>query len=231
MKKENVVKILIALAFVLAAGLAIAKSQAQVPSQQLLITWQAKNYAPAGYKGKVLPTAGSRITASFDLIENGKIADLSGQTIYWYLNDLLISNVPGIQTVNFLAPGSAPDVIRLKIQLPFYRDNLLSRAVQIPVVAPEVVIESPYPGGMVNGTSASLKAVPYFFSVLNPSALNFTWSVNGQTAESKENPDELVATINPDARSGSTINVGLTVQNPKNSSEAANQNLVLTFIK
>ncbi len=231
MKKEQTAKILIAFVLILASWFMGAKGHAQSSSPQFLITWQAKSYAPPEYRGRILATAGSPITASFDLIDGGKVADLTNQTIYWYLDDQLISNAPGKQTVSFLAPDTAPNILKLRIQLPSYNNNLLLKVVQIPVVTPEVVIESPYPDGTVGGSSISLKGAPYFFNVLNPLALSFSWSVNGQTAESKENPDELIASINPDARTGSTLNIGLGAQNPKNNSEAADKNLVLTFVK
>lgn len=229
--KKNKTRILIALVLIVAAWLAIAKIHAQSSSPQFFITWQAKSYAPAGYQGKILPTAGSRVTASFDLIDSGKVADLTGQTIYWYLNDELVSNTPGKQTVSFIAPDIAPGILTLRIQLPFYRNNFLIKTAQIPVLLPEAVIESPYPGGVFGVTSVNLKGIPYFFNVPNPLALSFSWSVNGQTAASEENPDELAATINPDARSGSTLNVSLNIRNLKNSAEAAGKNLTLTFAK
>ena len=87
---------------------------------QIVISWRAESYAPPAYSGKILPTAGSPITVSFDVIDGGKPANLSGQIIYWYLNSDLIENRNGVQSVTFNAPSRAPSILELRIELPAY---------------------------------------------------------------------------------------------------------------
>lgn len=187
---------------------------AQQSQPQFLFSWRADTYAPPGFNGKVLPSPGSLITVSFEVVQGGKLANLSKQTIYWYVNDSLVSNVPGKQTITFSAPNFAPDVLNVRVQLPEYAGGLLSPLIKIPLVPPEAVIESAYPGGNFMGFSATVKGLPYFFNVQSPLELSFTWNVNGETPAGAEDPTNLSVGLNPDAPIGATLSIGLTVQDP-----------------
>ena len=99
------------------------------------------------------------------------------------------------------------------------------KEISIPVVGPEVVIETPYPTGNFYGPTIKVVGVPYFFNVASPASLNFSWSVNGESPPNAENPEELNVTLNPDAPSGSTISIGLTINNPVIESESAGSNI------
>ena len=59
---------------------------------QFMVSWQAQSYAPSWYQGKIFPTKGSRINVVFELVDGGKIADLSKLKVRWYLNDKLVLN-------------------------------------------------------------------------------------------------------------------------------------------
>jgi hypothetical protein len=218
-------------ALLLVSGTPLTQGQQTKP--KFLITWQAKSYVPPQYKGKVLPGAGSQIIASVELVDGGKLVDLSRQIIYWYANDNFVGGGEGVQTTSFNAGDNAPNTLSLRVQLPGYKNQnvLLIKTIEIPIAGPEVVIESPYPDGRFTNSPVQLKGIPYFFNVASQSDLGFTWSVNGETPPNAENPADLVVNINPDAPSGSTLNVGLTVQNPVNNSESASKIIGLTFIK
>src|SRR3989338_5844802 len=86
--------------FVLAALIFANASFAQTSSPRVLLTWQAKNYVPAGYLGKALPSPSSIVTASVEIIDQGKIADLSKNNVYWYLNGSLVGSGVGKKTVS-----------------------------------------------------------------------------------------------------------------------------------
>jgi hypothetical protein len=228
------------LSYVLAFSLCLfvtgfLKGSAQQTQPQFLLTWRTESYAPPGFRGKVLPTANSLITVSFELLSGNKLLDLSGQAIYWYLNDNVVAGSQGKQTITFYAPDYAPDVLNVQIQLPKFPGGLLFQSIKIPLVSPEAVIESAYPGGNFAGLSAQVKAVPYFFNVQNPLALNFVWNVNGETPQSAEDPTTLSVNLNSDAAPGSAINIGLTVQTVQNSSDAlpvaASANTTLTYVQ
>ncbi|MDO8536931.1 MAG: hypothetical protein Q7R94_01650 [bacterium] len=226
--KNSVIVIGLALCF-LAVG--FLRGSAQTSEPQFLVTWRAQSYVPPWFGGKVLPGANSPITVSFDLVSQGKILDLTGQTIYWYANNGLLEGASGKQTATFSAPAFAPNLVNLRIQMPNYKGNFLIKEIKIPVVAPEVVIETPYPAGSFFSPSFSARGVPYFFNVASPLNLNFSWSVNGEPAQNAENPDKLDVTLNADAPSGSTIEIGLYVKNPDDEFNAASANVDLIYAK
>jgi hypothetical protein len=216
---------LAAAAFV-AIGLA-SEGRAQT-EPQIFVTWRAESYAPPAYQGKILPTAGSIITASLEVISGGRPADLSKETIYWRVNDFLVENRPGVKTISFNAPEETPDILSLEIMLPFYKDSTLLKVIQIPLVRPEAVIEAPYPGKRFSGTRLKMAGLPYFFKTNNVNSLGFSWSINGGVIIGAESPREFIVNLNPDAPVGSTLNIGLTVNNPGFAGEAASASTVLT---
>ncbi|MCL5004571.1 MAG: hypothetical protein M1170_01335, partial [Patescibacteria group bacterium] len=59
---------------------------------EFLTTWKADGFVPAWYEGKILPSRGSRVSVSFELLKNGKISDLSNVVVRWYVNDNLVKN-------------------------------------------------------------------------------------------------------------------------------------------
>jgi len=214
------------------------QSSAQQSQPKFLWSWQTNTYVPAGFEGKVLPSPGATVTVSFELVQGGKLANLQGnkllnippQTIYWYANNTLISNIPGKQTVSFTAP-SVPGTVTVKVQLPGYPGGSVFQSISVPVVPPEAVIESRYPGGSFVGTPVNVRGIPYFFNVKDPFALNFEWSVNGEIPQNAEDPTNLSIGLNPDAPSGATLNIKLTIQDPSKAVLAASANTTLTYVR
>lgn len=224
-------KILSALGLIAALGaVSVLTSSAQQSGPQFLVTWSAASYAPLGFSGKILPTANSPITASFEVINQGKPVDLSGKTIYWYANDTLIENASGKQAATFLAPANAPDTVSLRIELPNYNGFTFTE-IKIPIVSPKAVIESPYRRGNFSGASASVTGVPYFFNVKNPSSLSFFWNVNGEAAPNAENPQGLTINLNPDVPENSAINIGLTIKDHLSPLFEASNVVSLNYVK
>jgi hypothetical protein len=196
---------------------------------QFLMTWQAlDSYAPAGYAGQILPNQESEIAASLEVIGvNGKPVNLSGQTIYWYQNDTLLGGGVGDQRFTFHPFGQAPTTITLSVQLPDYPTGLLIHEINIPVVQPEAIIEAAYPGGNVAASPINVQAMPYFFAIgSSTSPLSFSWSVNGQTVTSAENPQTLQISLPQSTPAGFAVAIDLTVENSIDSVTASgNANL------
>lgn len=211
-------------------GAGIAASLAQTNIPQIWLTWAASSYAPPGYAGKILPAAGSVVSASIQLIYNGKTADLSKQTAYWYGNDVLLQGGLGLTQITLRAPQTAGSVFNLRVKI-LGTGAALAKNVQIPVMGQVAVIEAPFPKSRVSGQTISLKGIPYFFNVADPKSLNFAWSVNGQTPANLENPDELTVNLGSNVQNGSTLNIGLSIQNSGNPSEAGSKNLKLTYLR
>jgi hypothetical protein len=208
--------------------LSATTARAQSISPEFLVTWKAAGtYIPSFYQDKALPTYGSNITASLELVSGGKILNLKQQTIYWYLNDTLIGGGTGIQKVTFPPFGEPPTLLTLKVELPSYNGNFLVHAIQIPMIQPEAVIYAPYPGGDVSESPVTLKALPYFFNVSSPDNLSFSWSVNGQAGSNAENPDEAQINLPANTPAGTIFAASLTIQNPSDSTNGtASTNLI-----
>jgi hypothetical protein len=199
-------------------------------SPKFLITWQTTgSYIPSFYVGKALPTYGSKITASLELLSpQGKTINLSGQTIYWYLNDNLIGGGTGTQQVTFSPTGQAPNSLNLRVTLPSYNGVYLIHAITIPMVLPEATIDAPYPAGQFSQNPLDLQAIPFFFNIADPSNLSYAWSVNGQSGSNTENPETAQVTLPTGTQSGTAITVSLSIKNP-NDSTIATAGATLTY--
>ncbi len=190
---------------------------------QFLITWKATgSYVPPGYHGKALPTYGSSITASLEIIANGKLVDLSGQTIYWYLNntDTLLGGGVGAQSSTFPPLGTPPNITTLMVELPYYPTGFLIHTIAIPMVQPQVVVDAPYPSGQFSSNPVSATAIPYFFNITSPSGLSYAWSVNDQSGSNTENPNVAEITLPQGTAAGTSFTVAATVQNANDSTQA-----------
>ena len=185
-------------------------------SPAFLITWRAvTSSVPPSYTGKALPTDGSQISASLELISQGSLANLNKATVYWYLNDALIDGGTGKQHIVFTLPSdvASPALAELRVTIPNYGGATLLRAVEIPVVQPHLVIYAPYPNGQFSTNTATVDALPYFFNAPF-SSLVFTWSANGQSTSNNENPSEAQIVLPQGTPDGTSINVSLNAQNP-----------------
>jgi hypothetical protein len=207
----------------------IPSAHAQITSNpQFLITWKpTASSIPSNYIGKALPSLGSKVTADFELVSNGKILNISGQTIYWYLEDTLIGGGTGVQQVTFPLFGTPPGSLTLKIELPSYNGQYLIHTIDIPYVNPAVVIYAPYPNGDFSSSPLTVTALPYFFTA-SASQLSYTWAVNGQTGSNAENPQTAEVTLPQGTPSGTGITISLSVENPAGAATAATQS-TLTY--
>lgn len=203
--------------------------RASAASPQILITWKTTgSYIPSGYQGKALPTYGSNITASIEIVSDGKLVDLSGQTIYWYLNDTdtLIGGGVGAQSITFPPLGKPPNVTTLEVELPYYPSGFILHSIDIPMVQPQAVIEAPYPAGQFSINPVTLTAVPYFFSISSPTDLSYSWSVNDQPGSNTENPNVVQITLPQGTAAGTSFDVSLTIQGASESTQStASQSL------
>lgn len=177
-----------------------------------------------------MPTAGSQIAASAELIDNGKPVNLSKQNVYWYQDNNFIAGGYGSQAVVFRAPDVAGGTIDLRVEFPNYSKGAQLKTIAIPIVKPEAVIESPFPYGKFSSSPIQLLGQPYFFNADTISKLNFNWTVNGQAPSGAENPQNLNVKFNsmsPD----SALSVSLSIQNTDSryQTEGASQNINLVY--
>jgi hypothetical protein len=205
-------------------------AHAQTESQ-FLASWQAKTYAPSWYQGKIFPLKDSAIEVSFELIENGKIADISKEKVRWYLNDKLYSNENkglGRKSIIFLMPDYSGRSAEVRIEIFQYREGkTIGKIIDIPSVSPEVVIDSPYPNNRINIGASNFSAYPFFFSAKNLNDFGVEWSAMGQKSDAGGNPWQLNLNIDQRAPKNTEINLSVSVKNFLKELEFASRSLKL----
>lgn len=189
------------------------------------ISWQANSYAPYGYQGKVLPTNNSEVAASFELLSDGKVSDISRKNIRWYLDNQLYKSGVGLKNISFTAGQFKRDDYQLKISV-----DGVDYPATIPVASPEVVIDNPYFNNSVKPGINLFRALYYFFNIKNIRELSHVWTANSIATQSRvENPDILELEI-PTQAVGLEINLNLSVKNKKNNFEFADDRVNLQII-
>ncbi len=220
------------LAALISPGHSLGQSTPQSP--RLLITWRAESYVPAAYPGKTLPGPGSVVAASVEVIDQGKIADLSRNNIYWYLDGLLVGSGVGKNTVSVKVGKQALQETELMVQIPGYKGDLLIDTVVLFISSPVAVIEAPYAERNFGSGSVTVRGTPYFFNVPDISTLIYNWTVNGVSAPaatSTEGKTELAVNVNPDAAPGAQLDIDLTIRDPKDQFYYGAGNVTLNFAK
>lgn len=188
---------------------------AQISSApEIMVTWQTNSYVSPGYRGKAIPVAGSTIIAGVTVIDNGKVVPLGDVFIQWHLNNNRVAGGRGKTQMNFQAPPIAPNTIHIRATIADYKGRELLKTISIPMARSEVIIENPFINGPVPTSTVTLKARPFFFSTKDPSLLGYTWTVNNESPNSKENPKTLTIDFAPGTPPGSQFNVSLRVTNP-----------------
>jgi len=200
---------------------------AQQDTPQFMVSWKTNSFTPSWYQGKIFPTTGSRIDIKFDLIDSGKIVDLSKSTVRWYINDNLVINETnglGIKSYFFITNDYVGNNINVRISIPNYNGNVLDSVIDIPIANPEVVINIPYPDKLVPTGKLNLEAISFFFNISDNSKLLFLWNANGQLSPATGNP---FLNLNIEAAAGPEIDLGILIKNIANELETASKNIKL----
>ena len=208
---------------------AAVKAQA---APTVIAAWKTDSYVPASFPGKALPSKDSVVTATVEILDGGRFADLSGTEIRWLLdNDEFVSGF-GKKTFQFRVGKEAESVHELKITV-LYRDAELINFLMIPVAAPEVAIDFKMYHYQIKRGESRLKAVPYFFNIADPKKdLDYVWSSGNQaTEEADADPDELIYEVSPETPIGDIINISVLARNIQKELELAGDSLTLVVIK
>ena len=180
---------------------------------EFLITWRASNYAPSDFAGKILPIPGSALTAALELIDGGRIADLSQTEIRWSVNNKIGRSGKGIKTFGFLIDQFEREDQLVTAEIINYKNANLSKTIIVPLGRSETTIKK-------IGRDL-FAALPYFFNVARPEQLIYRWRVNNQVPEgSPANPWKLSLDTNP-LPEGLSVNVSVEVVNTLNELEQA----------
>ena len=199
---------------------------------EFFVSWQAQNYAPSWYQGKILPINGTPVNISFELIDNGKIADLSKTTVRWYVNDNLVlneNNGLGIKNLKINIPDYSGGQTEIRIAvIDYLKNGFMDKLIEIPVKGPEAIINAPYADGKIKTGSSVLNLFPFFFNIKDVSNLLVSWSVNGQKPISADgNSYILNLNIGSETPKNTAINLSVAVKNILKELEFANQSVNL----
>lgn len=208
-------------AFGVVVFLVIALGWNPVPAHaeaDFMVDWKTKTYMPAWYEGKAFPTYQSFITIGFELIENGKAVDLSKTAVRWYVNSKLLKNETsglGIRQVTVFNKKYGGDVASIKIVIPDYNGQSLTKILDIPIKKPEVVIDVPYAKKKVARGENMLFAWPFFFNVTGAEGLSLQWKVDGNALKTSSAADSrLLFLAEGGASEGAKSTIEATVINP-----------------
>jgi len=104
----------------------------------------------------------------------------------------------------------------------------LDRIIKIPVVGPEVLIDSPYPDKKISAGSSIFQAIPFFFNIKNLNSLSIEWSANEQKpAGLSANPWLLNLNIGAQTPTGTEIKLSVLVKNILKELEFASKSVQL----
>jgi hypothetical protein len=210
----------------------MANAQSVSSSPEFMMSWRAGNYAPEWYSGKVLPTVGSSVRINFELIDEGKPADLSKNAIRWYVNGDLVKNENdglGVKNLMVSIPSNSGNEMLVAVSIVDYvADSVLGKTIVIPVSKPEAVINSPYSQNKIESGLSSFELIPFFFNVDSLNELAIKWSANGIGSQPYENDSwQLDLNIESQAVSGFKINLGAVVKNQLNPIESASKSIMV----
>ncbi len=197
------------------------------PLPQLALTWRAGSYVESSYAGKVLPGLNTPIAATVQLIDDGKVIDLSKRDIRWFVNNKLASSGVGQVRFSFQTDeiGLSGASVGFKAVVLGYKGVDIQRAVTIPIAAPEVVVRAPLLT-VVFGAH-TLRALLYFWGVTNPQTLRLSWGANGARVDNGYGERAVELQI-PLVFQPTPIRVTVDAKNPANEYEFANEATTLT---
>lgn len=190
------------------------KANAQAPLE-FLVDWRANTYVPSDYQGKALPTRGSRVDVTFELIDGGRIANISNSEVRWFINFNIQDRGLDKNKFSFTHDPASNRNPVIKIEVLNYKGQTLSHTFTIPISNPEVNI--------VSYDQRNFIAKPYFFNVKDINALNFSWTVNGIPATEELDIPNILSLEIPAIAEILNIIIDLRAVNKNNNLEFANQ--------
>ena len=196
-----------AVAVLLLIGGAISAATAQNTSESFIVSWKTEAYAPDSFTGKVLPTERTMINIAFEILRNGKLVDLSSKKIRWFVNDSIVSDKTGENSLSLPARGHIGTSVAVRIAIIGVGEPTRIHEFSIPIVPPEVVIQP-----LTHPTERTLvfEALPFSFNIKSVGELSFDWSANGIKALGSPNsPERLVVELPEESPAGGSLALDL----------------------
>jgi hypothetical protein len=199
---------------------------AQNQSSQVFITWKASNFYPAHFEGKALPTFGSPVTVAVEISRGGAFLDLSQADITWELDGKFLAGGRNTKEAHFTTTKGDGDTHFIRVTIVRGEESFES-SLRIPVRAPSISIDAPYPEGRGSGGSITISALPFFFNVSALSEISFSWLVDGERLAAGN--DHVLTISDESLTSARAFQVLLEAQNTRNSSESASRRATLAL--
>jgi len=200
--------------------LPITSIAAQTVPPTALLTWQADNLYPADYQGKALPSPGSPVTVAAALVESGHFVDSISVNFEWYVDERFTSDGKGANVLAFTAGNPSGGAHFIRVEGTTDKGVVFSGSARIPVAAPRLTIDAPFPRGAPWDDEGFLvSAIPLFWNVTSLANLEFTWLVNGRREEGSR--ESRITLRVPRDTAGRAVSVEVYAQNRSNPSEYA----------
>ncbi|HEY4475408.1 MAG TPA: hypothetical protein VJB92_01665 [Candidatus Paceibacterota bacterium] len=221
---------IIPIAAILTAGFlffSLVQKNSAASEPELMLTWQALNYAPPGYQGKNLPIRNSPVEAALTIIENGKPANLSNQEIRWFVDRNLEQSGIGLTRFPFAVPRLASSGVPLKVSVINYKGADLEKSVLVPVAKPETIITTGAADKKIIAGINLIEALAYFFNVKNINQLLFTWSANNEETNGASDTPNFLELDASQGGPGAEVKLSVSVVNKNDALEGAKDETIL----
>ncbi len=198
--------------------------------QEFLFNWEGGSFVPGFYQGKIMPTDGSSLNMSFELIEGGRLLNVKNKLIEWHIDGKLFQKGVGLQKITANKFNVSRSNIFVRVLIKNIEGGNLEKSFIIPKVIPKVIIERNFMNHTIPAGISIIKAWPLFFNIGNLSDLNFNWLSNNIKHSGKDvkRPNILELDI-PTNNSPTSVNLNINVINNKNIGEVAIKKINLTI--
>jgi hypothetical protein len=216
--------------FIMAAAVIIALAlpfivfnplRAQTPQGQAVMTWRALNFFPADFRGKALPTEGSRVAASVAYLESGKFVNLSNLLIRWYVDGTFATRGTGLTEYIFKTTKQNGEMHVVRVSIEFAGGGKYESSVMVPVNDRRLVLRGAGSQTLAPDTDATIEAFPYFFNVASLADLTFFWTVNGARAAGVNGNALTITVPHANTTPGGALDVSVVAQGKRDLIEYA----------
>lgn len=215
-------------------------SDTEINLNSLKLIWSADTYTPFEYKGRALPTQGSKVTAEAMLnISGGNPESLKYS---WFLDDVFQENKSGYGRMSFEFTIRRISGRSHLVSVQIFNESrsfFVERQITIPIVEPEVIIyplngnssfsdEGNKASPIIAGRKSSFLAKPYFFSIKKLTDLTFEWRFAGHESTISSAYGANVLELNINEKKDNQIleqSLGIEIENKTNSFQKALQTI------
>lgn len=206
------------------------QNQSVITTADFLIDWSTDTYIPSDYRGKALPTYGSKITLSATPLTS---INENNYEFIWLIDLAKSPNNNKMSSADFIVTkreGGTHNVF-LTIREIKTRKTVKETAFKIPISSSQVIVYKKTVSGFLSplnnslnigntinpGEQLNLITKPFNFNLIkNIRSLNYTWSLNSQKVDvSDTEPDKLSIDFSDNISSGYIYNLDFSVKNPQ----------------